>query len=78
MEEILIHQLDCKQPDRGLVLQGDIMSEMHPDLVAPCGMNCRLCHAYQREMNHCNGCRNELDIAYRIKSMDIFGGAQCR
>lgn len=26
------------------------------DLIAPCGMNCRLCMAYQREKKHCNGC----------------------
>ena len=26
------------------------------ELVAPCGMNCRLCMAYQREKKHCNGC----------------------
>lgn len=25
-------------------------------LIAPCGMNCRLCLAYQREKSHCNGC----------------------
>jgi hypothetical protein len=26
-------------------------------LIAPCGMNCALCHAYQREKNRCDGCR---------------------
>lgn len=26
-------------------------------LVAPCGMNCRLCHAYVRKKNACPGCR---------------------
>jgi hypothetical protein len=26
-------------------------------LVAPCGMNCRLCRAYVREKNPCPGCR---------------------
>jgi hypothetical protein len=26
-------------------------------LIAPCGMDCRLCLAYQREKNHCPGCR---------------------
>lgn len=25
-------------------------------LIAPCGMNCGLCMAYQREKNHCAGC----------------------
>ncbi len=26
-------------------------------LIAPCGMNCRLCRAYIREKNACPGCR---------------------
>jgi hypothetical protein len=25
--------------------------------IAPCGIDCRLCSAYQREKNHCPGCR---------------------
>lgn len=29
---------------------------MAPSLIAPCGMNCRLCMAYQRSKNHCPGC----------------------
>jgi len=28
-------------------------------LIAPCGMNCRLCHAYVRENNTCPGCRGD-------------------
>jgi len=47
------------------------MSEMRSDLVAPCGMNCRLCYAYQREKNHCEGfpClrMKQLDKRYRTK-----------
>lgn len=31
------------------------------ELIAPCGMNCRLCWAYIREENACPGCRNNLD-----------------
>ena len=27
------------------------------DLIAPCGMNCRLCWGYVREKNTCPGCR---------------------
>ncbi len=27
------------------------------DLIAPCGMNCALCMAYQRDKNTCPGCR---------------------
>ncbi|MCP4727814.1 MAG: DUF3795 domain-containing protein [bacterium] len=26
-------------------------------LIAPCGINCRVCRAYLRERNHCPGCR---------------------
>jgi hypothetical protein len=26
-------------------------------LIAPCGLNCRLCRAYSRERNPCPGCR---------------------
>jgi len=28
-------------------------------LIAPCGMNCRLCMAYTREKNVCPGCRGD-------------------
>ena len=28
-------------------------------LIAPCGMNCRLCRAYIRDKNRCPGCRVE-------------------
>jgi len=30
---------------------------MLSSLIAPCGMNCRLCRAYIREKNACPGCR---------------------
>ena len=42
------------------------MSEMKVELIAPCGMNCRLCMAYQREKNQCKGCRS--DVGYKSKS----------
>lgn len=32
------------------------MSEMKAELIAPCGMNCRLCLAYQRDKKRCTGC----------------------
>jgi hypothetical protein len=35
-------------------------------LIAPCGMNCRLCLAYQREKNVCPGCRG--DDSRKMKS----------
>lgn len=47
------------------VLRGDVMNEMKEALIAPCGMNCRLCMAYQREKNHCRGCRSDCCIAYK-------------
>ncbi len=28
-------------------------------LIAPCGMNCRLCRAYTRDVNTCPGCRGD-------------------
>ena len=30
----------------------------HAALVAPCGMDCRLCRAYARDQKSCPGCRN--------------------
>lgn len=32
---------------------------MNSALIAPCGMNCRLCMAYGRERKPCPGCRGE-------------------
>ena len=32
---------------------------MDASLIAPCGINCALCYAYQREKNHCSGCRSD-------------------
>ena len=34
-------------------------SIMEPRMVAPCGMNCALCLAYQRTKRHCPGCWGE-------------------
>lgn len=36
-------------------------------MVAPCGMDCRLCLGHQRTERHCAGCRNEADILYKTK-----------
>ncbi len=30
-----------------------------PSLIAPCGINCRLCMAYEREKKACPGCRGD-------------------
>jgi hypothetical protein len=35
------------------------MNEMKAELIAPCGMNCRLCIAYQREKRQCKGCHGD-------------------
>lgn len=32
---------------------------MLTSLIAPCGMNCRLCVAYMRDRNPCPGCRGD-------------------
>lgn len=42
---------------------------MRIELIAPCGMNCRLCRAYQREKNQCKGCKgdNAAKLAYCLK-----------
>ena len=33
--------------------------DFNPSLIAPCGMNCRLCQAYMRDKNPCPGCRGD-------------------
>ena len=35
------------------------ISTIPTTLIAPCGMNCRLCRAYGREKNACPGCRGD-------------------
>ncbi len=38
---------------------------MDASLIAPCGINCALCLAYQRDKNCCGGCRSEnIPFAY--------------
>ena len=32
---------------------------MDPALIAPCGLNCRLCRAYVRDRKACSGCRGD-------------------
>jgi len=46
------------------------------DLIAPCGLNCRLCRAYGRKKNPCPGCRGDdaskpkARVVCRIKTCD--------
>ena len=35
------------------------MDNMRSELIAPCGMNCRLCMAFQRKKNKCSGCNSD-------------------
>ena len=42
------------------------MNIIDPILIAPCGLNCRLCYAYTRAKNPCHGCRG--DDALKMKS----------
>lgn len=35
------------------------MDDMKAELIASCGMNCRLCMAYQREKKQCKGCNGD-------------------
>lgn len=57
---------------------------MSAALIAPCGMNCRLCRAFVREKNACPGCRGEdslkpkTRILCRIKTCGkiVRGGAR--
>jgi len=37
-------------------------------LIAPCGMNCRLCRAYMREKNACPGCRDNGRLKPKTRS----------
>jgi len=43
-------------------------SLLDASLIAPCGMNCAICHGYLREKNTCVGCRND----------DVDKSAYCR
>jgi hypothetical protein len=40
-------------------------------LIAPCGMNCRLCQAFIRDKNACPGCRGEDNLKAKTR-------AECR
>ena len=42
------------------------MNDHSAALIAPCGMNCRLCLAFIRDKNACPGCR--MDNGYKSKS----------
>ena len=54
------------------------------DLIAPCGMNCRLCRAYTREKKPCNGCRGDdgdkpkTRVICRIKTCEVLRQGKSR
>jgi len=46
--------------------------KISPALIAPCGMNCALCLAFQREKRKCPGCRNDSkDKPFHCKKCSI-------
>lgn len=53
-------------------------------LIAPCGMNCRLCSAYMRDKKTCPGCRgDDTDkpksvVSCRIKNCEEMAGAEIK
>lgn len=47
------------------------MSQMDETLIAPCGMNCRVCVSFQRSKNPCLGCRNMDEIIYLTKGSRV-------
>lgn len=57
---------------------------MRLSLIAPCGMNCRLCRAYIREPNACPGCRaDDADkpktrLVCRIKTCERIANGRAR
>jgi len=42
---------------------------MRTTLIAPCGMNCRLCIAYTRDTNPCPGCRADDGVKTKTRVM---------
>lgn len=56
---------------------------MSAELIAPCGMNCRLCSAYIRKKNPCPGCRGEDSlkpqycVGCKIVNCEIRTGSFC-
>ncbi len=53
-------------------------------LIAPCGMNCRLCRAYIRDKNRCPGCLQEDSsksnycLTCKIKNCEHLAGSNAR
>lgn len=61
------------------------MRHLTPELlIAPCGMNCRVCYAFQRDKNKCPGCRSENDskpksrVICNIKTCSKFNSQEIR
>jgi hypothetical protein len=53
-------------------------------LIAPCGMNCRVCRAYLRDKNKCPGCRiNDINkpitrAGCKIKNCKVFRNSKAK
>jgi hypothetical protein len=52
-------RLRHSRQDFGETLVGRGGGSFNSSLIAPCGMNCRLCLAYTRDKNTCPGCRGD-------------------
>jgi len=60
------------------------LASIKSSLIAPCGMNCRLCHAYIREKKVCPGCygndnlKSKSCAMCRIKNCEIIQAGKVR
>ena len=72
--------LDCERKQRHLKK----VNYMKSSLIAPCGMNCRLCRAYIREKKACPGClgndrlKSKSCALCRIKNCEILKAGKLR
>jgi hypothetical protein len=52
------HNLTCRNTDM-MPRRSTKANAIRTTLIAPCGMNCRLCRAYTRDTKACPGCRGD-------------------
>ena len=46
--------------------QRRLTNKIRTTLIAPCGMNCRLCRAYARDRKACPGCRGDDSLKSKV------------
>ena len=65
-------------------VRSTMSSAIRTALIAPCGMNCRLCCAYTRDKKACPGCRGDdsvkpiTRVTCRIKNCEKIGQGKAR